>query len=278
MSTTDINLPNQIGFTKAYAVIRDIAKKKEFYGLEVRIQPSGASYYLPDGIVEVKVYDKTVSISAQPSTYPARHTDNIVSKLVKLFGEYNVPSYQSQSCKIFGTGLSRTGTTSLTKALQCLGVFGIHHAPFLFPKIMESRDILNGISEYDAFIDSPFSYFYESLDKIYPNSKFIHTTRAPEDWIKSFKWLMGNSSTPMSRMFYEVEEFNENAYLEKFLHHDQEVREYFSDRPDDLLIIDISKIYGWHQLCDFLNKPIPDTDYPNTNQRSNKETSGLEKI
>ena len=40
--------------------------------------------------------------------------------------------------------------------------------------------------------------------------------------------------------------------------------DYFKDRPDDLLIMNMSKKAGWKELCPFLKVPIPSIDYPKT--------------
>jgi 3'(2'), 5'-bisphosphate nucleotidase len=44
-----------------------------------------------------------------------------------------------------------------------------------------------------------------------------------------------------------------------------EVATYFRDRPNDLLIIDVTAGEGWEKLCPFLGKPIPDLPFPKAN-------------
>ena len=44
--------------------------------------------------------------------------------------------------------------------------------------------------------------------------------------------------------------------------HERRVRAYFADRPDDLLVIDISAGEGWEALCPFLGVPVPDKPFP----------------
>jgi hypothetical protein len=49
---------------------------------------------------------------------------------------------------------------------------------------------------------------------------------------------------------------------ERYRRHNAEVLEHFKDRPNDLLVMDMSRGAGWYELCGFLRKPIPDGRYP----------------
>ena len=44
--------------------------------------------------------------------------------------------------------------------------------------------------------------------------------------------------------------------------HIKNVKEYFKDRPEDLLIMNIFEGDGWEKLCCFLSKPVPDIPFP----------------
>ncbi len=274
MQNKVMTIPNHIGFKRAYAIFRDEAKKKSFYGKnEIETLPSNIIYHLTEGIINTRISDDNIEILAQPKAEFFNTFDQAIDSIVKPFHELAGNRYQKQPYRIFGTGLSRTGTTSLYRALQMLGIFSIHHAPYLFPDIVEDASALGGISEYDAFIDTPFSYCYKELDKAYPGGKFIHTIRDPEGWVESFRWLMGNSSTPMSRWFYGIEKFDKQAYMERFSQHEEEVLNYFAGRPDDFLTMNISQADGWDCLCQFLGKPVLDIDYPCANRRQLNESS-----
>jgi 3'(2'), 5'-bisphosphate nucleotidase len=41
--------------------------------------------------------------------------------------------------------------------------------------------------------------------------------------------------------------------------------DYFKDRPQDLLVIDVTAGEGWEKLCPFLGKPTPDIPFPKAN-------------
>ena len=90
--------------------------------------------------------------------------------------------------KIFGIGLSKTGTTILANALtilgykvkDCLGVTS-------YAKGDLSSIDMHIFSTYDAFTDTPIPSFYRELDAQFPNSKFILTVRDMDGWKASCK-------------------------------------------------------------------------------------------
>src|SRR4030095_6669082 len=90
--------------------------------------------------------------------------------------------------KIFGIGLSKTGTTSLANALQILGYktrdnIGVTN---YVAGDLSSID-LDLVGAFDALTDTPIPSFYRELDKRFPGSKFILTVRARDEWLTSCK-------------------------------------------------------------------------------------------
>ena len=77
--------------------------------------------------------------------------------------------------KIWGLGLSRTGTTTLTHLLNQIGYKHVH-----YPTDDEMMSFNN-----DGASDIPVIPKYKTLDTQFPNSKFILTTRDKEKWLKS---------------------------------------------------------------------------------------------
>lgn len=170
--------------------------------------------------------------------------------------------------KIFGIGLSKTGTTSLARALKMLGYKTYH-----FPK-----DLEGALEHYQALTDTPIARAYKDLDQQYPNSKFILTIRDVESWLKSMKahfatypretregWIL-----ELRRDLYHSENFDPALMKDAFLQHNESVRSHFKTRPRDLLIINIIEGKGWELLCPFLSKSIPDTLFPTINITENK--------
>src|SRR5437016_2770727 len=92
--------------------------------------------------------------------------------------------------KVFGIGLNKTGTTTLT---ECLKQFGYRHLSCrrdLLIALREGRldDIFAVIDQYESFEDWPYPLMYQELHARYPDAFFILTTRtSPKVWIESLK-------------------------------------------------------------------------------------------
>ena len=174
--------------------------------------------------------------------------------------------------KVFCIGFHKTGTTSLAVALKMLGyrVTGPNGTkdPDIADKVYTMADEL--VARHDAFQDNPWPVLYRYLDEKYPGSKFIMTIRSTESWINSQVKDFGLTETPMRRWIYGVgcPEGNEDVYVERYERHNREVLDYFSERPDDLLILDLPKGHGWPELCVFLGVEVPDRPFPHANKAS----------
>lgn len=122
--------------------------------------------------------------------------------------------------------------------------------------------------KFQALQDVPWAALYKELDDAYPNSKFILTERDEEEWLNSalkhfkdnyfdlHKWLYGEG----------VMAGNEALYLERYRRHNKEVREYFKNRPEDFLVMNLKAGDGWETLCHFLKLPIPNKPFPYENK------------
>lgn len=128
-------------------------------------------------------------------------------------------------------------------------------------------------TDFDAFQDNPWPILYKELDEKFPGSKFILTLRNPESWIKSQVNHFGKKETPMRVWIYGVgcPEGNEDIYINRFKRHYEEVMEYFKDRPDDLLVLDLPKGEGWDKLCAFLGTDVPTNPFPQVNKASDRQ-------
>jgi len=175
--------------------------------------------------------------------------------------------------KVFGVGFQRTGTSSLAVALNMLGIKTLQFPKELYYDI--DHDI---IRQYDGFTDDPVTLLYEELDKKHPNSKFIHTIRDEKSWLKSVKWLFTTGKVKFKDSFqnygdefniqlFGTTDFDEQLFLEIYRTYNQKVADYFSSKPDDYLLIDFTRGGGFEELCPFLDRPIPDSPFPNVNRR-----------
>lgn len=187
--------------------------------------------------------------------------------------------------KIFCIGRNKTGTTSLAAEMKNLGYIVGHQrtAEMLFDDWVK-RDfsrIIKYCRTAQFFQDSPFSlpYTFIVLDQAFPGSKFILTIRNDaEEWYESLirfhgkKWGNGNipptsedlkNATYIYRGFpydssiltYRVPEndpYNKDVLIEHYNTHNQNVRDYFRHRSDDLLTINLKNSSDYGRFCDFL--------------------------
>jgi hypothetical protein len=165
--------------------------------------------------------------------------------------------------KIIGVGLSKTATSSLARALGSLG-YEVAHYP---------RD-LSVLDRCDGGCDITVAERFDELDRKYPGSRFIYTTRDLGDWLESCRIhfnFRGVDEDPFARevrrRVYGTEGFDEDRFRDTWATHDARVRTYFADRPGDLLEIDICAGEGWEALCSFLGHPVPDRPFPRANVR-----------
>ena len=182
--------------------------------------------------------------------------------------------------KVFGIGFQKTGTSSLMRALQTLGYrvcdgCGNADNPNIENEVYEICYSL--VEKYDAFEDHPWSVLYRELDEKYPNSKFILTVRPTEQWIRSMCSHFGSQYTPMREWIYGVghPQGNEEVYIERYERHNAEVKEYFKDRSNDLLILQMDgkteEQQLWKSICDFLGKPLPENvKFPHANSKKDR--------
>jgi hypothetical protein len=168
--------------------------------------------------------------------------------------------------RIFGIGLSRTGNKSLARALRTLG-FDAHHWP----------TSMHELENHQAVTDITVSCRFKELDRSHPASLFIYTVRDRPSWLKSCKghWSRLNKIRGTSKLLpfaeraeialYGTLQYNESILIEAYERHDKSVMEYFKQRPDDLLVLDIIGGQGWDALCGFLSRPVPSVKFPHAN-------------
>ena len=155
--------------------------------------------------------------------------------------------------KVFGIGLSRTGTKSLKEAFCFLG-YNFYHQP---------RESILFQGNYDGASDVSVTRRYKTLDKKFPNSKFILTVREKDDWLASMEthWLKtGTKETDRSKFsrdnriaVYGQLTFDKEVFSVKYDQHITDVKQYFKNRPNDLLIMNICGGEEWKKLIPFLN-------------------------
>lgn len=159
-------------------------------------------------------------------------------------------------------GLGRTGTRSICEALKILGYKNVKHNVLTFADIDGT----------DAGAESLFLQNYKYLDIKYPASKFILTTRPIKEWLQSVAMAMKiYQKEKMPNEFYDAMlrnrmirfgciDYDELKLRKKYYEHHFDVYNYFDNRPD-LLTLETSD-FSWEPLCQFLNLPIPNQQFP----------------
>ncbi|HXX53057.1 MAG TPA: sulfotransferase [Thermodesulfovibrionales bacterium] len=177
--------------------------------------------------------------------------------------------------KIFNIGFNKSGTTSLSAALNILGIRTIHYMhegdrliDIIRDNKKNNRKLLRGLEDIDGFSDFAGILFQE-LDKQYPNSKFILTIRDMDEWLASREKHVTRRKKDR-RYRFEPLTVDREAWKKRRAEFVQQVSEYFKDRPSDLLIIDICAGEGWEKLCPFLGVPIPRVPFPHKNKSLRK--------
>lgn len=199
------------------------------------------------------------------------------------------------SNKIFCIGCNKTGTSSLKKTFEDLGYTtgDQRRAEQLMKDYLSSnyQAIIHYCQSAEVFQDFPFSMpgTFKYLDMAYPNSKFILSLRDdPKQWYRSltkFHSAVFNNGKIMTkedllnsnyiykgwlweynRCLYDIPEndpYNKKALIRHYQKYNQEIIEYFKDRPNDLLIINLSQFGSFQKFCSFLGiENPPYNDFP----------------
>jgi hypothetical protein len=181
----------------------------------------------------------------------------------------------NEQTRIFGIGLSRTGTVSLTRALEQLGIRARHYPndAATQEELRHGRYSLSILTETQALLDIPVSPYYAQFDALYPEARFILTTRPEDSWLESmenhFRLYVEQRHDAFDDFVhacvYGAVHFSPERFRYVKRLHEQNVRTYFSDRPDKLLVFDVFSGDSWPELCRFLELPVPDEPYPHKN-------------
>ncbi|MGF1471703.1 MAG: sulfotransferase family protein [Rubrobacteraceae bacterium] len=192
--------------------------------------------------------------------------------------------------EVIGVGMGRTGTTSIQQALERLGYRAYNFEAVVREDHFDAwRRLAEGTGEpdwpalfggYDATISWPACFFYKELMEVYPDARFILTTRDPESWAESvvrtskviatvrtarfiprarkMTALMDALMVPVLGGFPPEKE----RAISAFKQHNAAARAYIP--PEKLLVYEAKE--GWEPLCDFLNRPVPGGPFPYENQ------------
>ena len=192
-----------------------------------------------------------------------------------------------KSFKIFFIGFNKTGTVSLlhlfwdilgykgkvihgggaTRERQNYDLMGITDQT---KDLSEEFDRLGDklLNQWVVYLDTNLiSDNFKELYKNYPNAKFIFNTRNEDDWVESNKRHRSQLSEE-TRKEGNWEDFDEKVERDYHRKHTKRVLDFFKDKPDELLVLDICGGDGYEKLCPFLGIDIPDEPFPHRHKRS----------
>jgi len=177
-------------------------------------------------------------------------------------------------------GQPKTGTKTMAKILNLLD-FKVNSNPLCLNDnddfILLDNNIsyyingsilqcCNNIEMFEAFHDYPYSFNYEYINENFPDSKFILTTRNSDEWFNSlinYQYIPGASNINLLKNIYGYEIIsleNKKEIIFKYDQYNTNIIKYFEDKPDKLLIIDLTKDNEDNnkiiKLGNFLNKNI----------------------
>jgi hypothetical protein len=192
--------------------------------------------------------------------------------------------------KIFGIGLSKTATCSLTSLLHNGFGLNISHDPVKIHNKQLSLERLGNDPTYldgetghrpiDGITDLQAAILYKQLDNIYPTAKFILTIRDETKWIESIshnwstyiglngQFVKSNTlrHTITMRMWGTTTWSSENV-LNVYRKHKHDVISYFKFK-DNLLVVDLtSDTHAISKIEKFLNKKCQLKETPWKNRR-----------
>jgi len=193
--------------------------------------------------------------------------------------------------------LSRTGTRSLLLALQRLGFEAVHY-PFdriTEAELFEGDGELTLLRDHDAMLDLPAASFFARLDRAYPGSRFVLTTREREEWIDAvvdhYDGLLADWDSYPGRFRDFSVRITARAYGDfpptragiaaAGDRHARAVGEYFAGREEDLLRLDVCAGGGWEELVRFLGIEEADVEsggsFPHARDEDETMAEGIER-
>ena len=183
--------------------------------------------------------------------------------------------------------MGRTGTASLKVALEALGLGRCYHMSEVLKnpeclddwiKAADGRpDWDNLFNGYTATVDNPGCNFWRELADYFPDAKVILTVRDADAWFESTNETI--HSVEFQR-FVEVSPFGEMIrktvwnFMDNRMQDREHMIKFFNKRNAEiinaiagerLLVYKVGE--GWGPLCEFLDLPIPDSEFPRLNSR-----------
>ena len=206
--------------------------------------------------------------------------------------------------KLIGAGMPRTGTLTQKMALEMLGLGPTYHMVNVLADLEQAKlweraldgeapwsEIFDG---YASTVDWPGGYFYKELIDVYPDAKVLLSVRETEVWERSMRetvWAVRNGESLIRLLSSAQAHVNPQwagfvkmidgllwqgkgtfaaghaepqQLIETMLRHNEEVKAAVP--ADRLLVWSVKE--GWGPLCEFLELPVPEVEFPHINDRT----------
>lgn len=207
--------------------------------------------------------------------------------------------------QLIGAGFGRTGTMSTYTALQELGYPCYHMKEVLFNKANKhhldfwyqvakaqdgkQHDWTKVFANYTATVDNPGCCVWKELFQAYPDARVLLTLhpRGAEAWYEStintiyftetlWQFKVLKAVVPMMRKFgYMTHHLMWERSLKGTMNDKEKALARYAELIEEvkatvpagqLLIYSVDQ--GWGPLCEFLGVEVPDTEFPNVNDRA----------
>ena len=193
---------------------------------------------------------------------------------------------------VIGAGFGRTGTMSLKLALEQLGFGPCHHMEEIFANplhVVRWRAAIAGekvdwnavYDGYNATADWPGVSFTQELAAYYPDAKIILTLRPVESWWESYSRtillnmqnLPEDTPAPIRDIIEMATEVVGKKSFGSTIDDELAAKIAYSDHVEKITglygadrLLQFNVKDGWKPLCDFLEKPVPDGEFPHSNR------------
>lgn len=184
---------------------------------------------------------------------------------------------------VIGAGFGRTGTASMKLALEALGLGPCHHMKEVLAspgQIALWRAAARGrtpdwdaaFAGYSSAVDWPAAFFWRELSAHYGEAKILLTVRDAGDWYASMeKTIFKTLETSTEPASIGLKLIGERVFAGRWGDRDHVIEVYEKNTADVQAAFGADRLLtcnpgdGWPPLCDFLEKPVPDTPYPHSN-------------
>lgn len=192
---------------------------------------------------------------------------------------------------VIGAGFGRTGTMSLKLALEQLGLGPCHHMEEVFDnpdQVPPWKAAIDGepvdwdkiYDGYNSTADWPGAHFSKELADYYSDAKIVLTARPVDSWWESYsKTIMqylvelpDGLPPHIDTMAHAVIDMLGEKTFKSTIHDEQAAKsaylshvEHMTTSYADGRVLSFDVKDGWEPLCEFLGKPVPDGDFPRSN-------------